>query len=346
MPSRSRSRSPADSKPLPHDASPISESDYFLKSDEFRIWLKEEKGKYFDDLSGDRARRCVSKIYSRTSRALTIEEVIFAKSLYAGVDSGAVPAKSQTSYQWSFASKQSRSETEALNIARQQISAATYNKDEPVASGSGRLQGPTLPSASDLALARELESEHREEDRKHKRKRDKMEAKERVEDMVGPKEVGKEGMLEKKRAKRENDRAFREKGEDGLEADESTLMGGNDSFRAAIARRDAAKERYKQKTEERAFEMRERANQFREKEKATMDMFQQLAKQRFAHIISKMQFFNVVAFVAFVAAFAAASEDAKCTPRGSMCTMAGKNSCCKGTTCTPSDGGVSIATCE
>jgi hypothetical protein len=64
-----------------------------------------------------------------------------------------------------------------------------------------------------------------------KRKRDRAEAKERVEDMVGPKEVGKEGMLEKKRARRETDRAFREKGDDGFEADESTLLGGGDSFR-------------------------------------------------------------------------------------------------------------------
>ena len=39
-------------------------------------------------------------------------------------------------------------------------------------------------------------------------------------------------MLEKKRARREGDRAFREKGDDGfVEADEKTLLGGGDSFR-------------------------------------------------------------------------------------------------------------------
>ena len=41
------------------------------------------------------------------------------------------------------------------------------------------------------------------------------------------------GMLEKKRARREADRTFREKGDEGLEVDESTLMGGNDSFQHA-----------------------------------------------------------------------------------------------------------------
>jgi hypothetical protein len=55
--SHSRSRSPDETIPLPHDASPISESDYFRKGDEFRIWLKDEKRKYFDELSGDKARR-------------------------------------------------------------------------------------------------------------------------------------------------------------------------------------------------------------------------------------------------------------------------------------------------
>ena len=41
--SRSRSRSRERSNKLPEGVSEISESDYFLKSDEFRIWLKEEK---------------------------------------------------------------------------------------------------------------------------------------------------------------------------------------------------------------------------------------------------------------------------------------------------------------
>lgn len=39
-------------------------------------------------------------------------------------------------------------------------------------------------------------------------------------------------MLEKKRMQRENNRAFGERGDEGLELDESTLMGGGDSFQA------------------------------------------------------------------------------------------------------------------
>ena len=38
-------RSESSSTHLPGSAEPISESDYFLKSPEFRVWLKEEKHK-------------------------------------------------------------------------------------------------------------------------------------------------------------------------------------------------------------------------------------------------------------------------------------------------------------
>jgi hypothetical protein len=80
-------------------------------------------------------------------------------------------------------------------------------------------------------LARETVAELHDAERKNERKRARVEAMERVDDMVGPKEIGKEGMLEKKRARKEADRSFRDKGDDGFEADERTLLGGGDSFK-------------------------------------------------------------------------------------------------------------------
>ena len=92
--------------------------------------------------------------------------------------------------------------------------------------------GPTMPSAADRVLAREAADEARSADRDIQRKRDRREAKERIEDAVGPKELGRAGMLEKKKVQREADRAFRERGDDGFDVDEGTLMGGGDSFQA------------------------------------------------------------------------------------------------------------------
>ena len=65
--SRSRSGSPRQHKrqreiDLPHGVSEISEEDYFLKMNEFQRWLKDEKDRYFDELSGDKARQYVIDI--------------------------------------------------------------------------------------------------------------------------------------------------------------------------------------------------------------------------------------------------------------------------------------------
>ncbi|KAG6884310.1 hypothetical protein C0993_012234 [Termitomyces sp. T159_Od127] len=228
------------------------------------------------------------KLRSMTSLRISEPLLNFVQeSLYAGIDPSTVSAKERTAYKWSFASKSSQAEVDALRATREEIGAATYNRgplelsSQAGSSSRGRMQGPALPSASDLALSRELAAEREQEERLYKRKRDQLEAKERIEDMVGPREVGREGMLEKKRVRREADKNFREKGDEGLEADESTLLGGGDSFKDMVARRDAAKNRYNSAREEKVAAARERAEMFKQKEQATMDMFQQLAKQRF-----------------------------------------------------------------
>jgi len=286
--SNERSKSPERRAELPNGVSPISESQYFQKSDEFRLWLKEEKGKYFDSLSGDRARSYFRKFVKAWNRGK------LSQTYYDGINSASIPATINTAYKWSFVSKNTRADDNALRNAREEVGAATYGQD-PIPSsvvvshgegsssrpGGGRIQGPAMPPGFDLTLAREQAAEHRDEERVHKRKRDKLETKERIEEMVGPKPVGREGMLENKKLKRENDRDFREKGDEGLEIDEKTLMGGGDSFKAQIARRDMAKRRHEQKNEEKNSAIRKRATEVKEKEKATMDMFQQLAKQRF-----------------------------------------------------------------
>ncbi|KAF8893728.1 hypothetical protein CPB84DRAFT_1826014 [Gymnopilus junonius] len=279
--SRNRSESPERRAKLPEGVSPISESDYFQKSDEFRLWLKEEKGKYFDDLSGDRARSYFRKFVKAWNKGK------LSGTYYDGIAPGSIPATANTSYKWSFASRNRGADEDALRATRAEVGAATYGRRDSTSKASSShdyassSRGPAMPSAADLTLARELAREQAEEERAYKRKRDKLDTKERVEEMVGPKPVGREGQLEKKKLQRESNRAFREKGDEGLEVDESTLMGGGDSFKAQLARRDAAKKRYEQKNEEKHNVMRERATAIKEKEKATMDMFQQLAKQRF-----------------------------------------------------------------
>jgi len=286
--SRSRSRdSPHRSellnRHLPGGAEPIAESDYFLKSSEFRVWLKDEKHKYFDELSGEKARKYFHKFVKEWNRGK------LDKSLYAGVDPSKQAATSQTAFKWGFASKRTKAEDEALRTARAEVGAATYGADNgPPKTSDGRskrVQGPALPPQGDRVLAREAEEEKATAEREYQRKRDRAEARDRIEDMVGPREVGRERMLEKKRERREGDRSFRERGDEGLDIDEGTLLGGGDSFKARIARRDAARARFEQKREaareDKTSTSRERATAMREKDKATMDMFMQMAKAKY-----------------------------------------------------------------
>ena len=101
--------------------------------------------------------------------------------MYAGVDK-LQAASSQTAYKWSFASKTSRADNDALRAAREEIDSATYNRPSQSASGSGpssgRVLGPAMPTAADRVLAKEAADEYHEAERDYKRKREKKEAKE------------------------------------------------------------------------------------------------------------------------------------------------------------------------
>ena len=80
---------------------------------------------------------------------------------------------------------------------------------------------------------REAQEEERMAQKAYDRKRGRQEEKDRIEDMHGPKEQGREGMLEKKKARREADRSAKDAKDDAFgDYDESTLMGGGDSFQA------------------------------------------------------------------------------------------------------------------
>lgn len=144
---------------------------------------------------------------------------------------GAIEKAPTTGYKWDFASKTSKADSDAIRAVREEAQSSRLGGASS-SSNSKRVLGPALPSRADRVLAEEEAEERRAAELQRKRKRERAEDKDRIEDMVGPKEIGKAGMLEKKRAKRENDRAFKERGDDGLlEADDKTLMGGGDSFR-------------------------------------------------------------------------------------------------------------------
>ena len=131
-------------------------------------------------------------------------------------------------------------------MTRREVGAATQSADPDATSPnastgkslgdirkSGKSIGPTMPSSSELTLLRESAAEFRAVEAAYTRKRARAEERERIEDLVGPKEQGREGALEKKRVRREEGRATQAVKDDIFgDYDEGTLMGGGDSFQA------------------------------------------------------------------------------------------------------------------
>jgi len=213
------------------------------------------------------------------------------------------PAATNTSYRWSFATRGTltRAEREAIDTVRASASSALSNtKDDsafdiPVPSTVGTSsasvrppRGPTLPTPGDLTLAHESAESARLAELSSQRKRARVEERERVDDMLGPKPIGREGQLEKKRAQRETNRAARDQKDDTMgDWDDATLMGSGDadSFKARIAQRDAARRKAEERKgtsrEERGTVVRERQDAIREKDRATMEMLRKMAKERF-----------------------------------------------------------------
>ncbi|KZT43845.1 hypothetical protein SISSUDRAFT_977870 [Sistotremastrum suecicum HHB10207 ss-3] len=278
---RPRDYSEERERSLPRGIDKISEADYFLKSTEFRAWLKDTKDKYFDELTGDKARHYFRKFVKRWNSGRLSDD------LYAGL-SPMQPSSSQTAFKWAFATKgDSKIDSQAIRAAREEVESATYKSQSSSSSGpsrstGGRILGPSLPTPADLQLAREEEEEARRAGRHADRKRENARHKERVEEQVGPKEAGREGALEKKRVQREGNKAHQNaKDEAGLEVSEDILMGEGNSFQQMVARRDAARRRADEKKQVQLSSTQERAIALREKEKATMDMFKAMAKERF-----------------------------------------------------------------
>ncbi|PVF93807.1 hypothetical protein CPB86DRAFT_766937 [Serendipita vermifera] len=280
---RDRSRSSSSGR-LPRGVKELTERDFFLKHDAFSLWLREEKDKYFTELSGEKARSYFRKFVKSWNKGR------LADKYYSDSDaSKGDVASTSTSYKWAFASGDRVSEKD-IRGAREAVKEATNNS---ISSGARPVQGPSLPdqagsrtgmNESDQQYEKELEEERQKRERQGARKRAREEENDRIEDAIGPREVGRERTQEKKRARRENDRAYRDKdNEPDLDAD--SLMGGDDSFKARIAQRDAARKRFddKRRSEREAKEQatRDRAEAIRQKDKATMDMFKALAKERF-----------------------------------------------------------------
>ncbi|KAJ7589341.1 hypothetical protein C8J56DRAFT_1048985 [Mycena floridula] len=113
----------------PHRASPSRRCIHLrVRCDEFRLWLKDEKDKYFNELSGEKARsyfRKFVKVWNRGS-----------------LSSMLIPG-----YKWSFTKSKSRDDDKTSSHSHD-----IHKSKSSSSAGPSRVLGPTLPSTADLVL--------------------------------------------------------------------------------------------------------------------------------------------------------------------------------------------------
>ncbi|KAI7823507.1 hypothetical protein BC939DRAFT_410924 [Gamsiella multidivaricata] len=237
---------------------PISEDDYFSKSTEFRLWLRQVKKKYFEDLSADEARRYFRK-FVRAWNDFDLDE-----SYYKGIRSSQLSSKDTTKYKWKFTKKINQADLDKVEAIKDSIDTMTnvrfaqeVNRITGKATPSGpssaapaRVLGPTMPpsigpsrpygkpmTADEVAEKEERDQQYRRKQRAEQKAHRKSKEAD-LEELV-PKATGREAMLEKKRVQNEYRR--RERSPD-IELPEQDLLGTGDDFKSMLAAEKRRKE--------------------------------------------------------------------------------------------------------
>lgn len=252
---------------LPNSIKPITEEAYFEKATEFRLWLKEAKQKYIDEISSKESRRYFKKFVKKWN-AYELDE-----KFYKGMNSTQLGSSDTTRYKWSFAKKLDKMEMDSVRDSVDSMTAQSRGEDKL----KRRAAGPTMPPTD--TFSKEQRYEEMRTERKYEAKRAK-ERREAALDEVAPRETGREAQIAKKRAL--NAYHKRERSPD-VELSEADLMGGDD-FKARLAAEKRAKEakeaRQHERREQKMAPIMSKMAEYKAKESATMEMFKKMAEEQ------------------------------------------------------------------
>lgn len=230
----------------------IGPESFFERAVEFRLWLREDRDKRINDISSSEAHRLFDDRFVRRWNRGKLDS-----RYYAGLSA----AEASTSDSWP-----------AQSTSRPLL---------------GPQIGPSRPETlEELQDRREREAEAREQATKlqaAERARTRREG--RDEERSG-RATGRDRLQEKKAETRSSNRAMAERKDDaGLEVSEEQLMGGSDSFAAALAARERAKGRGSElkraRHEEREAQLNGIRSEHQAKESKTMEMLRSLAAARY-----------------------------------------------------------------
>lgn len=241
---------------------PITEEAYFEKATEFRLWLKEHKHKYIDEISSKESRRYFKKFVDKWNH------YELEPKFYQGLNSTQLSSSDTTRFKWGFAKTLNQMEMDTVRDSVDSMTALSRGEDKLKrrANVGPTMPGPTMP-------------ESKYDQRKYEQKKQK-EARLAILDEVAPKETGREAQIAKKRAL--NSYHKREVSPD-IELSEADLMGVDD-FKSRLAAEKRAKEiresRQMERRDQRLAPIMDKMTEYKAKENATMAMFKKMADEQ------------------------------------------------------------------
>ncbi|KAJ2841121.1 hypothetical protein GGI22_008039, partial [Coemansia erecta] len=260
----------------------ITQDDYFKLNGPFRLWLHKEKGKYFDEMATEKARRYFASFVRAWNSGRLRSRYYKQSSELTALSKSVV-----TRHSWKFAPNIDGGELD-------KVKEAVHRSNAPQELGGGapaeasrartQWQGPTMPSLEERApeSGRLFDEEQRDRDRQRRRRerRDAREREQLILDEVAPKETGREAVIAKKRAAHRLRHA--EKMPE-VELSDSELFGDDAGNEFASLKRDRAyreKRRLERQQETRAEPSRiQRLQEHQDKERNTLQMLQAMAQQ-------------------------------------------------------------------
>ncbi|KAA1069294.1 hypothetical protein PGT21_019880 [Puccinia graminis f. sp. tritici] len=298
---RRRSSNPLTSGLPPPGVHPISKDDFFLKSLEFKVWLKNDKNKFIDQLDSHKSKKYFEKFVRYWNKGKLDEDYYNPPAHWRTRSSAAT-----SSHSWTFKGATTLDREKARQALQEaSIGPSLPGGDKGPGASKPAIIGPSLPShllqpssssyatpSTPTTLAehqykvdQELDGQaqeriHRKNEAKRKRKEDK-------EEESANRATGKDRLLEKRKEKRDAQGEYLRQRDDptGPELDDRSLFGSNNSFQEAIRARDRAKERRTGKNAsfkvEKQLVMQEKVAAMKSKEDETMAMFKALAASKF-----------------------------------------------------------------
>ncbi|EFP82908.2 uncharacterized protein PGTG_09876 [Puccinia graminis f. sp. tritici CRL 75-36-700-3] len=277
---RRRGSNPITSGLPPPGVQPISKDDFFLKSLEFKVWLKNDKNKFIDQLDSHKSKKYFEKFVRYWNKG-KLDEDYYNRATTLDRE------KARQALQEASIGPSLPGGDKGPGASKPAIIGPSLPSHllQPSSSSSSSTPTPTTLADHQYKVDQELDGEAQERilrknEAKRKRKEDK-------EEESANRATGKDRLLEKRKEKRDAQGEYLRQRDDptGPELDDRSLFGSNNSFQEAIRARDRAKERRTGKNAsfkvEKQLVMQEKVAAMKSKEDETMAMFKALAASKF-----------------------------------------------------------------